>query len=37
MQLPCSMNIAPPPVMRRTTPIPCLAAPSASISLRSDW
>jgi len=31
------MNIAPPPEIRRTTVMPCRAAPSASTSLRSDW
>ncbi len=37
MQLPGSMNIAPPPEMRRTMPIPCRAAASSSTSLRTDW
>ena len=37
MQLPGSMNMAPPPEMRRTTPIPWRAAPSGSISLRKLW
>ena len=37
MVLPGSMNIAPPPEMRRTTSMPCLAAPSGSTSLRTDW
>lgn len=32
-----STNIAPPPEILRTTVIPCLAAPSGSTSLRSDW
>ena len=37
MQLPASMNIAPPPLIRRTTVIPCRATPSGSTSLRYDW
>ena len=37
MVLPGSMNIAPPPEIRRTTSIPCLAAPSGSTSLRTLW
>ncbi len=37
MVLPGSMNIAPPPEMRRTTVMPCRSAASASTSLRSDW
>ncbi|MCB5274876.1 hypothetical protein BJG92_02414 [Arthrobacter sp. SO5] len=37
MQLPASMNIAPPPLIRRTTLIPCRATPSGSSSLRTDW
>ena len=35
--LPGSMNIAPPPEIRRTTSMPCRAAPSGSTSLRTDW
>lgn len=35
--LPGSTNIAPPPEIRRTTSMPCRAAPSGSTSLRSDW
>ncbi len=37
MQLPGSMNIAPPPETRRTTSMWCRAAPSGSTSLRTDW
>ena len=37
MQLPGSMNIAPPPETRRTTSIRCRSAPSGSTSLRTDW
>ncbi len=37
MQLPASMNIAPPPEMRRTICTPYSSAASESISLRSDW
>src|SRR5690554_8109610 len=37
MQLPGSINMAPPPVTQRTTSILCLLAPSASISFFSDW
>src|SRR6476661_3952976 len=37
MQLPASMNIAPPPLMRRTTVIPCRLTPSGWTSLRTDW
>ena len=37
MQLPASMNIAPPPLIRRTTLMPCRATPSGSTSLRTDW
>ena len=29
--------MAPPPEIRRTTSMPCRAAPSGSTSLRSDW
>lgn len=32
-----STNMAPPPEMRRTTVIPCFAAPPGSTSFRSDW
>ncbi len=37
MQLPASMNMAPPPEIRRTTCTPYWAAASSSTSLRSDW
>src|SRR6478735_490943 len=37
MQLPASMNIAPPPLIRRTTLMPCLATPSGSTSFCTDW
>ena len=37
MQLPASMNIAPPPEIRRTTVIPYRSAAARSTSLRSDW
>jgi hypothetical protein len=37
MVLPDSMNIAPPPLIRRTTVIPRRRAWPASTSLRSDW
>src|SRR6476620_5384270 len=37
MQLPASMNIAPPPLMRRTTVMPCRDTPSGCTSLRYDW
>ena len=37
MQLPASMNIAPPPLIRRTTLMPCRATPSGWSSLRTDW
>lgn len=37
MQLPASMNMAPPPDTRRTTWTPYRSAASASTSLRSDW
>ena len=35
--LPGSINIAPPPLTRRKTPIPRAAASSRSTSLRRDW
>ena len=37
MVLPGSMNIAPPPLIRRTTSIPWRCAAAMSTSLRSDW
>jgi lipoate-protein ligase A len=37
MQLPGSMNIAPPPEMRRAIRMPCRRAASSSTSLRTDW
>ena len=37
MQLPGSMNMAPPPEIRRTTRMPCRCGASMSTSLRTDW
>src|SRR5699024_3555728 len=37
MVLPGSTNMAPPPLIRRTTVTSCLAAPSMSTSLAIDW
>lgn len=37
MMLPASMNMAPPPVMRRVSVTPSRWAASSSTSLRTDW
>ena len=37
MELPGSMNMAPPPLTRRTTVMPWRCAPSGSTSFLSDW